>query len=375
MSLRVPQLFLVYSAFVGCMALEGCTPTPPELPQGFAAQVGQIEAPEGEHLLLYPTGDAEGLLGREVQLSEDGGWTIADARSPGCEVSVRKTESQYEREYTANLKSMASVAAGYADLVSLGAKYGSSIEARANIKNSFVLVGDLRGACGSRVIDSVRVGTGERSMLRSAEAGGGAKAVIEGVPLGAGSENKTEIGGRFAWQNPQGYAFTYKEFEATEPIGLSISVPTRIEEGSKIDIAISAKKQVWLVVFFLESNDRGGVLIPMNGIPEAVVPAGGTYRLPPARATLRQPGVAARETMIAYAFTERADFESLKPPIGTWEEDAAKYAAELTSKLSSIPIRRWDRTAVSYVIEPTPGAPAQPAPSAPPATASVPATP
>lgn len=351
-----------------------CTPTPPELPEGFAAKVGQVEAPEGEHLLLYPTGDAEGLLGREVQLSEDGGWTIADSRSAGCEVSVQKSESQYEREYVANLKSIASISAGYADLVSLGAKYGSSIEARANVKNSYVLVADLRGSCGSRVVDSVRVGTGERTIQRSAEVGGGAKVNVEGVPIGAGAEDKAEVGGKFAWQNPQGYAFTYKEFEATEPIGLSIQAPTRIEEGSHFEIAISAKKQVWLVVFFLESDDRGGVLIPMNGIPEAMVPAGGTYRLPPARAVLRQAGVAARETLIVYAFTERADFESLKPAIGTWEADAAKYAADLTKKLSSVPIRRWDRTVLSYVIEPTQPPPAAPAPAQPPPVASAPET-
>lgn len=80
------------------------TSLPPDAPDGVGKNVGNVETPASQQLLLVPVGDAEGLLGREVQISDDGGWTLADARAPGCEVRVKQEESQYTRTYSAELK-------------------------------------------------------------------------------------------------------------------------------------------------------------------------------------------------------------------------------------------------------------------------------
>jgi hypothetical protein len=87
-------------------------------------------------------------------------------------------------------------------------------------------------------------------------------------------------------------------------------------------------------------------------VPETSIAAGGSIRFPKLRPALRTQGKAANETLVIYAFTEKGDFETLKPPPGSYQRAGAAYAAELTSKLSAIPMRRWARTTVSYVIEP-----------------------
>ena len=70
------------------------------------------------------------------------------------------------------------------------------------------------------------------------------------------------------------------------------------------------------------------------------------------RAALAKPGTPSRETLVVYGFSNEADFERLKPAAGAASADGAAYAADLTSKLQTLPLSRWSRSVVSYVIEP-----------------------
>ncbi|MCA9637746.1 MAG: hypothetical protein KC420_17085, partial [Myxococcales bacterium] len=86
--------------------------------------------------------------------------------------------------------------------------------------------------------------------------------------------------------------------------------------------------------------------------------AGGSLTLPPAGsdplvAALREPGVPTLETLVIYAFTEEADFDRLRPRGAV---DGVDYAASLTRELAALPLSRWARTTLTYVIEPAAGA-------------------
>ena len=88
------------------------------------------------------------------------------------------------------------------------------------------------------------------------------------------------------------------------------------------------------------------------------------------KATLGTPGVKARETLVAYAFTEKGDFDRLSPGASGTSDDGPAYAAELTQRLADIPMSRWTRAMVSYVIVPKSGPRAEapvPQPAATPA--------
>src|SRR5688572_23315107 len=71
------------------------------------------------HLLLYPEEDGESLLGREVFETADGSFTVADARAPGCRVEAAVERARFKTRRRVATQAMTSVAASYAQLVSL----------------------------------------------------------------------------------------------------------------------------------------------------------------------------------------------------------------------------------------------------------------
>lgn len=68
------------------------------------------------------------------------------------------------------------------------------------------------------------------------------------------------------------------------------------------------------------------------------------------KAQLRQSGHVERESLVVYAFTDRADLERVKPSPGTSNDDGAGYAARLTKELANVPLSRWSRSIAPYVI-------------------------
>ena len=251
-------------ALLAPLALASCTKKGflkvPEADDEVSGQVGSFTA--DTHFLLEPIGDPEDLLGRAVQISDSGGWTIADARAPGCEVEVVRQPAEYAKTYEVNLDDMTTLAAGYRDLLGLSARYGRSVQAEYQVQNAEILKADTRGPCGDVIVSSLRIGSGERSLVRRAagEVKGGAGKGDIGAR--AGRSGKAEQIDRMEWSTPQAYAFTFKRLADQEPLDLEIAAPTSLKEGQALAIEISATQSVYLVVLFLEEDGPGGVLWP-----------------------------------------------------------------------------------------------------------------
>jgi hypothetical protein len=344
---------------VASLVVAGCggnplVPKVQEAPSD-ASKTGQA------NLLLFPIEDAEDLLGRAVQLTQDGAWTIADARAPGCEVSVQRVKAAYSTHRRVDVGSMTAVSAGYAKLVGFEAHYGHTNKADIDIKNTAILKADLRGACGENVVDTVFVGTGKRALLAEADLGGKLAATLGPVTPGAETQNNSALEDSTEWETEQAYGFTYKKLVETEPLGLVVSLPPQIKDGDRIEGLFTTSQKAWLVAFYLEEDGKGDVLWPSNEEPEPTSQPDKPAKLPSAKeraqgmvikAALRDPKKAARESLVVYAFREKADFDRLKPQIGGTSDDGAGFAASITKKIKDVPMSRWSRAVTSYVIEP-----------------------
>jgi hypothetical protein len=339
-----------------CLALAGCRKdgfiAAPEAGSDITRQVGSFDAAPQSHLLLFPLASADALLGRSVILSEDGGWTIADERAPGCEVRVERVPAEYTKQYRVALEDLTSLAAGYSQLLGLQAEYGRSIEAEIVIDNTEIMRADIRGPCGDVIVDSVSVGRGERRLLRRAAASADGTAGRGPVGVSAGRSSEAEVKDRIAWQTPQAYAFTYRELSKVEPLHVDVEMSRVIKDGDRLDVRVRSTRDAHLVVFFLEESGAGGVLWPNEEDPPATVQAGETTALGALQAQLRDPETPAIETLVIYAFADEHDYRQLKPDSGVYRTDGAAYAASLTEKLSNISLSRWSRVTVSYRIEP-----------------------
>ncbi|HEY0132653.1 MAG TPA: DUF4384 domain-containing protein [Nannocystis sp.] len=328
---------------------------PPGVDQAITAKVGSF-APD-MHFLIEPTGDAEDLLGRAVHVTSAGGWTIADERAPGCDVRVKRSAADYEKSYRMALGDLTALSGGYGELLKLEARYGRSVEAEMKIHNLETLTADIEGDCGEVIVKSVRIGTGERKLLRKAE--GVAKVNVGKGPIGvsAGREAATDAADEIRWSTPQAYAFTYEGGVRRKVFELEAQIPGTLRNGETFELVFTGSEDAYLVIYYLEENGEGTVLFPDAGVPVPMFAAGETLSLPPAgqkklQAQLRDPTIPERGTVVVYAFAERGDFDRFRPAALTDSTDALAYAAELTRVLSSVPISRWDRHTTTIEILP-----------------------
>ena len=344
------RLLLVCTCLVGCRK-DGFIAAP-EAGSDVMGRVGSFDGAPRSHLLLVPMASAEALLGRAVSLSEDGGWTIADERAPGCEVRVERIAAEYTKEYRVALEDLTSLAAGYSAVLGLQAEYGRSIEAEIRIDNTELLKADVRGPCGEVIVDSVSVGRGERRLLRKADASVAATAGRGPVGASAGRGSTAEVKDRIEWATPQAYGFTYRELAPTESLHLDVEMPRRLHDGEGFELRVSSSRDAWLVVFFLEDTGAGAVLWPGPEGEVATVRADEPSVLARLQAVLRDPKQPARESLVIYAFADEHDYRSFKPQDGEQRADGTAYAASLTERLSGVSLSRWARTTVSYEILP-----------------------
>lgn len=341
------------------VAVSACAPTPP--PPVLAPAPPTAGDTEQAHLLLFPESNAESLLGRAVQHASDGSWTIADARAPGCEVSVTHERAQFHTTRKVDAHSMTSIAGGYAKLISIEAKFGRKNTADIDIDNSEILRADMRGACGQLVVDTVFVGHGRRSIEASAEAGGQADVnvgVVSAAPKVDTGQSQVDA---IQWNDDQAYGFGLRENAKVEPLDVRVGIPSIIDEGDNVSARFEADHDAWLVVYYIDASGHADVLWPSNEESEPHVGPGAPATLPSEReraqgihykVTLLKPGQPSRETLVVYAFADKGDFDAMKPAAGSENADGAAYAAELTKKLQSVPMSRWSRAVVGYVIQP-----------------------
>lgn len=346
---------------IGALVLvnaSACSPTlpPPEAPPRPAA----ARATEHANLLLYPQTDASSLLGRAVHRTEDGVWTIADELAPGCEVSVSREKAAFHSSRRADAHSMTSLSGGYAQLVSLVANFGRSTKVDIDVDNTEVLHGNTRGACGEYVVDKVFVGHGKRSIQAQAASAANANLQIGVISANPKLDTGQTLVDSLEWQDDQAYGFGFRTADKSEPLSIKVDLPAAVLAGDDVTVHFSAKREAWLVVYYL-SEGKADVLWPSVEEPAPHVAPNGSAVLPSPRETaagfriraaLAKPGTPSRETLVVYGFSNEADFERLKPAAGAESADGAAYAAELTSKLQTLPLSRWSRSVISYVIEP-----------------------
>lgn len=348
-----------YALLGSSLALAACTPAIP--PPALDKAPPTAMSTDQSNLLLFPEADAESLLGRAVQASSDGGFTIADARAPGCEVTVKRERAAFHTSRNVDTHSMTSIAAGYSKLIAIEAKFGRTTKAQIDIDNTEIVRADLRGACGETVIDTVFVGHGKRSLAQTATAAGGADVNVGVVSGSPKIDTGQSLEGGLEWRDDQAYGFTFTRNAKSEPLRVRVSLPSIVAEGDKVEASFESEKPAWLVVYYIDSSNHADVLWPSNEEPEPHVEPGKPLTLPSPKeraaniaikAALVKPGVASRETLVVYAFAEKRDFDVMKPPTGAESPDGAAFAAELTKKLGTIPTSRWSNAVVGYVIQP-----------------------
>lgn len=349
-----PLLAVLLTMSLGACTKQGFLKAPEADPE-VSGKIGSFSTET--HFLLEPTAEAEELLGRAVHVSKSGGWTIADERAPGCQVRVKRSQAEYEKSYRIGLGDMTAMSGGYTDLLKLEARYGRSVEAAMKIQNLETLTADTEGPCGEVIVKSVRIGTGERRLVRKAEGAVKGSAGKGAAMVSGGREGATDVADEMKWSSPQAYAFAYERSTQSKAFNFEADVAPSIEDGTEVRLMFNTNTDAYLVIFFLEESGAGTVLYPHSGLPVVKIKAGETLTLPTAgeqeiKATLRDPKTPARETLVVYAFTTREDFDQFKPAVIGEGDDAVTYAAALTKALSSVPISRWARTTISYEIQP-----------------------
>ena len=263
-------------AVLMAMSLGACTKqgflTAPEADPEVAGKVGSFSTET--HFLLEPTSEGEELLGRAVHVSKSGGWTIADERAPGCQVRVKRSQAEYEKSYRIGLGDMTAMSGGYSDLLKLEARYGRSVEAAMKIQNLETLTADTEGPCGEVIVKSVRVGTGERRLVRKAEASAKGRAGNGALAVGGGREAATDVADEMTWSSPQAYAFTYEQSAQRKVFDFQASLNEKVADGEEIEIRFTASQDAFLVIYFLEESGAGTVLYPSSAMPVVQVKAG-----------------------------------------------------------------------------------------------------
>jgi hypothetical protein len=291
----------------------------------------------------------------------DGGFRIGDARAPGCEVIVRHTKAEYRAVRETKTHELAAIGGGYLQLVALEAKYGKDSQARLELDNAEIVEGDLRGACGKTVVTKVFDGHGSRRLFAASE-----KEVRGGlggpVKLAPQLQTSGQALDELTWKDDQAYAFEVKTVapDASEAPSVDVQLPSIVTEGEEVVVTFESARPAWLVVYYVDADGKAEVLWPSNEEPSPEVRAGERATLPSSaeraagiriRGTLSKPGVAAREQLVVYAFSDQRDFDLFKPPSGSTGEGIA-FTEELARRLRHIPASRWSRKVVGYRIVP-----------------------
>ena len=336
-----------------------CSPTLP--PPSLAPAPQQSHDTEQSHLLLFPIADPETLLGRAVQVTADGGWTIADERAPGCEVAVHREAAGFHSSRQVDMHSMTSLSAGYAKFVDIEAKFGRANTADIDIDNTAILRADTRGACGELIVDTVFVGRGKRSIVASAQAAASANVNVGVISASPGFDTGSKVVDALEWKDEQAYGFTYSAVHKTEPLEIGVQLASVVNEGEDVVVHFTSKRAAYLVVYYL-SGGKASVLWPSNEEPSPVVTPEHSVVLPSQNerasrihleATLLKKGEPSRETLVVYGFADKGDFDSMKPGADGTSDDGAEYAAAMTKRLEQVPLSRWSRVVIGYVIQPT----------------------
>ena len=308
--------------------------------------------PAGKVALLEPRGNPELLLGLPVEEVE-GRPVIGEARRPGCEVAVREIPSQWSNHFMQDLGRTAAFSAGWRQVGELQASYGKTLRVESQVENTVELQADLRGPCGAKVITSVLVGSGWREVQYAKEGSGGGSVNLHGGKLGAEGASWDRAGGRFAWTEPQAWAFGLGD-GATTDADIHVEMPAQLEAGQAFTPQITVGRDLWLIVVYRDAEDKHGVVFPSAQLRAYRVAAGEGIELPTMVAWTLEGHERDYEELIVYGFGEEGDFKAFAPPAGALSpERADAYVRELERRLNDsneIPRKRWSSTSFGFEI-------------------------
>jgi hypothetical protein len=164
-----------------------------------------------------------------------------------------------------------------------------------------------------------------------------------------------------AWDDNQAYAFEVRDMGVmSEAPDVDVRLPSIVTEGEDVVVNFESPRDAWLVVYYVDAEDKAEVLWPSNEEPSPKSGRGNPMTLPsPAEraagiritSTLSKPGVRARERLVVYAFSDKRDYDLMKPPSGS-SGSGISFTEELANRLRSVPANRWSRRIVGYTIEP-----------------------
>ena len=351
--------FLFFTVVVSASACLGCGAGLP--PKANDAEPSATSQTAQANLLLYPSSDPESFLGRAVHLTGKNVWTIADARAPGCEISVKRRPAPFKTSRKVDLSSMTTLAGGLPQLIEIEARYGRSVTANIEIDNTEILEANVSPRCGDVVVDRVFVGSGRRQLVTQSEiAGNVGTNALPGAPS-AGHASSNKIVDSTEWREPSAYGFGTKQMGDSPPLDLTVRLPATVQEGQDVSVAIETSHKAWLVVFYQETDGKASVLWPSPEEPEPTSEPGRAASLPSSaertagiriQAALREAGTPAHELVVVYAFTDKLDWDRFKPTAGAESTDGASYVTELTQKVGDLPMSRWSRAVTAYTIVP-----------------------
>jgi hypothetical protein len=346
-------------ACASVIALVGCPDVnEPKVPAG-----GTNSSVPHCELLVVPESDGASLLGRAVERAADGSMRIADARAPGCDVRVERELSTFHTSSVVSVHSMTSIGGGYAMIAALAAKFGSNSNFNFEVENTAKLKGNLSAACSGTVIDAVYVGRGRRQLATDSHGSVDGHVALPGSAVGGSWDKAHSRDDQVEWAVEEAYGFTTKESARSEGLQIQAQMAsTTLTEGDELQVQFDSPQQpAWLIVYYVDSNNHGDVLWPSNEEPEPYVAPGKPAMLPSPRerargihfkASVPKPGEPSHESIVAYGFVNKADFDVLKPSAGAENADGPTYAASLKKGLQGVPMNRWSRTVVEYVIKP-----------------------
>ncbi|MCA9620717.1 MAG: DUF4384 domain-containing protein [Myxococcales bacterium] len=354
--MRSPRSLLVLLALVGCGPAGALTDPTKEPPPSAARSINDT------NLLLVPVADGESLLGREVQKTDDGAYSIAATRKPGCSVRVKETKAVYKVAKKVDLSDVTAVGGGFKALVTASARYGSADKVDIAVENHKLLeVERVEGDCGDIIVNKVFIGSGKRSFERRRDLAGRVDGNFGGVTPSASHASSGALEDTLEWDGDQAYGYTFADAGKNPALRLKMEMPSIIQDGEELAINFETNRKAWLVVFYVDAKGEGAVLWPSAEEPEPVVEEGKKKRLPsPSEkeagialvGKVAEPGKAARETLVAYAFENKADFDRVKPVAGATDVDGPGLATDLTLKVGDVPSSRWTRAMSHYVIAP-----------------------
>ncbi|HEX5657954.1 MAG TPA: DUF4384 domain-containing protein [Polyangiales bacterium] len=310
--------------------------------------------------LLRPVIDPQDLIGRAVELRPDGKWTIADERAPGCMVEIKRSAAEVHEHNRSYVRGVAALEADYLNVAQLSGDSSEIRQVDFDVQQSEILQARIVGPCGADVVTTVYVGRGKQGFLGSRHRSVGAEVGVEGFGLQAGAEEQLETVDEIAWQTPMAYAFEHRQFSSAQALHLSTNLPSHLDEGWRLELAIKASRPAYLIVFGVDASGAHSLLWPSNEeqapLATADVPAefpsqseraaGYSYRLKLPAGTVTPVG----ESLLVYGFSERGDFEAMHPNrLG----GDARYAEKLKENVASIPPARWARYEFHYDVRPT----------------------